>query len=244
MEAAVPIVLALGLIAAICIIFVITSLTIPAIITLIYIPLILILMLAGGTIFLLRYLGITLPFLNPSLQSNWAHQSSLITLIISIGFYIGFIASFLTLCIKRSKVKYIYPVLKIAKTAFWPNFYIFIFPFIFSLLTIVMIVANVALLSISLTRKTHIIHKNTATILIVIEAAMTHGIIVAFSDFFYQSIGIHWYYKKRRYFLKEGQHCDTLFITLQIMARHIGTIVHGFILAYVPDSVNTIIGSI
>ena len=71
-QALIPIVLALAFVAAICVILVITTFTIPAIAAYIYIPLFLILMLFSGVIFLIRYFGSTIPFLDPSIQSKFA----------------------------------------------------------------------------------------------------------------------------------------------------------------------------
>ena len=57
-EAVIPIVLSLGLIAAICIFLVFFSFTLPILITALYIPVLLIFMLTLGVLFTLRYFNI------------------------------------------------------------------------------------------------------------------------------------------------------------------------------------------
>lgn len=71
-EAVIPIILALAFVAAICVILVVTTFTIPAIATYIYIPLFLALMLFAGIIFLIRYFGQTIPFVNADIQNSYA----------------------------------------------------------------------------------------------------------------------------------------------------------------------------
>lgn len=68
----IPIVLALTFVAAICVILVITTFTIPALAAYIYIPLFLVLMLFSGVIFLVRYFGTTIPFVDPTIQNSFA----------------------------------------------------------------------------------------------------------------------------------------------------------------------------
>lgn len=194
----IPIVLALLVVAAICLILVITTFTIPAIATYIYIPLFLILMLFAGVLFLIRFFGQTVPFLSSNIQNSFAQSQSPVTLIIGIAFIVGFLAAIFTIFGKRSKFANIVPVLRIAKAAFWPNCYMFIFSFIFTFVSIGALIANVSLLGICLGRKNNLISPIITSILVVIEALWTHGFLEALSDFFYQSIAIHWYYKTRR----------------------------------------------
>lgn len=190
--------LALGVVAAICIILVLTTFTIPLITTYIYIPLFLILMLFAGVIFLIRFFGQNIPFLSPDIQNNFAKTQSSVTLIIGIAFILGFIAAIVTIFTKRSKFKNILPVLRIAKQAFWPNCYMFIFSFIFTIISIGALMINVTLLGICIVRKDNLINPIITSVLVIIESLWTHGFLEALSDFFYQSIAIHWYYKTRR----------------------------------------------
>lgn len=167
-EALVPIIVALAFVAAICVILVITTFTIPAIATYIYIPLFLALMLFAGIIFLIRYFGTSIPFLNQTLQDNYAHSKSPETLVIGLAFIIGFLAAAFTIFTKRSKFSNIVPVLKIARAAFWPNCYMFIFSFIFTAISIAALVANISLLGICLTRKNNLIHPAITTSLVIL----------------------------------------------------------------------------
>lgn len=228
--------------AAVCVLLVITTFTIPSIATYIYIPLFLILMLFAGVSFLLRYFGQTLPLISVDIQKNFAESNSPVTLVVGIAFIVGFFAAAFTIFTKRSKFSNIVPVLRIARAAFWPNCYMFFFSFFFTILSIGALVANVSLLGICLTRKNNLISPIITCSLIIIEALWTHGFLEALSDFFYQSIAIHWYYKVRRQAEREETCCDNLSLTFKLIFRHIGTIVFGHVLAYIPETVNTMLG--
>lgn len=65
MEAIVPIVVSLALVAAISLLLLVTSLTIPVVAAFVYIPLILLFMLFVGVVFILRYFGISIPYISP-----------------------------------------------------------------------------------------------------------------------------------------------------------------------------------
>jgi hypothetical protein len=241
-QAVVPIVLALAFVAAICLILVVTTFTVPAIATYIYIPLFLILMLFAGVIFLIRFFGQTIPFVSEDNQNNYAQSQSIVTLVTGIAFIVGFLAAIITIFTKRSKFANIVPVLKIARSCFWPNCYMFIFSFLFSIISIAALVANIWLLGIYLTRENTLVPHFVPAILVVIEALWTHGFLEALSDFFFESIAIHWYFKKRREEEREETFCDSLCLTFKMMCRHIGTIAFGHILAYIPETLNTMMG--
>lgn len=176
-ECLIPIIVAMAFVAAICFILAITSFTIPAVAAYIYIPLFLILMLFAGVIFLVRYFGQKIPFVSDSIQNNYATSNSIVTLIIGIAFIIGFVASLVTIFSKRSKLSGILPVLRIAKAAFWPNCYLFIFSILFTILSIGALVINITLLGICLTRKDNLIHPAITTSLVILEALITHGFL-------------------------------------------------------------------
>lgn len=101
---------------------------------------------------MVRYFGQTIPFVSQDNQDNLVKSQSVVTLIIGIAFIIGFLAAIITIFTKRSKFVGIMPVLKISRTVFWENFYIFIFSFIFTAISIAALVANVTLLGFYLTR--------------------------------------------------------------------------------------------
>ena len=184
-HAVIPIVLALAFVAAICVILVITTFTIPAIATYIYIPLFLALMLFSGIIFLIRFFGGTIPFVSADIQNNFAEGHSWATLVIGIAFIVGFLAAIITIFTKRSKFANILPVLNISRAAFWPNCYMFIFSFLFTIISIGALVVNITLLSLCLTKKSNLIHPAITVSLVVIESLWTHGFLEALSDFFY-----------------------------------------------------------
>jgi hypothetical protein len=202
----------------------------------------LLLMLFGGVIFLVRYFGPNIPFVPLEIQENFAETNSIFTLITGIAFIVSFLAAVCTIFSKRSKFSSIMPVLRIARAAFWPNCYMFIFSFVFTVISIGALAANVALLGVVLTRKNSLIHPAVTSSFIIVEFLWTHGLLEALSDFFYESIAIHWYFKRRREIEKEETFCDTLMLTFKMIFRHIGTISFGHVLAYVPETLNTMIG--
>jgi hypothetical protein len=63
----------------------------------------------------------------------------------------------------------------------------------------------------------------------------------ALSDFIFESIGIHWYFNKKKYgedYSRCGYNCSP---TLSLVFKHFGTIVAGAILAYLPESINSLL---
>jgi hypothetical protein len=79
-------------------------------------------------------------------------------------------------------------------------------------------------------------------VIVIIEALWTHGFLEALSDFFFESIAIYWYFKKAREAEGEETCCSSLSLTLGKVCRHIGTIVFGHVLAYIPETLNTMLG--
>ena len=167
-QAVIPIIIALAFVAAICVILVITTFTIPAIATYIYIPLFLVLMLFSGVIFLIRFFGGTIPFVSANIQNSFAEGHSWATLAIGVAFIVGFLAAIITIFTKRSKFANIMPVLRIARSAFWGNCYMFIFSFIFTIISIGALVVNITLLGLCLTKKNNLIHPAITVSLVVI----------------------------------------------------------------------------
>ena len=188
----------MAFVVAVCFLLVITSFIIPALAAFFYIPLFLLLMLFAGVLFMLRYFGIHLPIIRAEMQDEYAAKGDFTTLIIGIAFLIGFLTALFTICTKRSKFKHIVPVLKIAKACFWSNCYIIIFSFIFSIFSVAFLVLNYVLFSLALTKKEPLIDPIITSAIIIVELLMTHGIMEAVSDFFFESIAVHWYFKQRR----------------------------------------------
>ena len=238
----IPILLTLGAVAALCLILAITTFLIPAIVAFIYVPLFLILMLLAGAIFISRYFGEVIPLVDPEIQKDFAAPRHLVTLIIGIIFIVGFIASLITITSKRSKFKQIVPVLRIAKSFFWNNPYIIIFSIIFTILSIVFLLINIILLDLSQASKDEQISRWIPAAIIFIQILWTHGFMEALSDFFFESLAIHWYFRERRIENNEETCCSSLCLTFTMVIRHIGTIVFGHILAYIPETLNTMMG--
>lgn len=131
---------------AISLLLVITSFIIPAISAYIFIPLLLILMLLLGSGFLYRYFGNRLPFVNEDLQSQYAGQHSVISLIVGIAFLAGFVISVIVLTLKQQRIKHIAAILKLAKICFWENVYMFLISIGLSAASIAALYVNLRLL--------------------------------------------------------------------------------------------------
>jgi hypothetical protein len=134
-------------------------------------------MLFAGIIFLIRYFGQTIPFVSQDNQSNYVKSQSVVTLIIGLAFLIGFLAAVITIFTKRSKFANIMPILKISRIVFWNNFYVFIFSFIFTIISIGALVANVIILGFYLTRENRLVSQVVPAILVIIEGLWTHGFL-------------------------------------------------------------------
>jgi hypothetical protein len=174
-------------------------------------------------------------------MENIGQSQSVVTLLTGLAFIAGFLVSVITIWNKRSKFGYILHVLRIAKAAFWPNCYVFFFSIIFTVISISAFIANISLLGIYLTREGNIISPAIPTTFVLIEAIWTHGFLQGLSDFFFESIAIHWYYKRQRRQQKKSICCDTLLLTLKLIYRHIGTIIFGHVIAYIPEILNTLV---
>ena len=134
------------------------------------------------------------------------------------------------------------PVLRIAKRFFWRNPYVLFYSFFFTLLSIVVLAANIILLDLSQATDETKISKWIPAAIVLLEMLWTHGFMEALSDFFFESVAIHWYFRERRIENNEETCCSSLCLTNSMMCRHIGTIVYGHILAYIPETLNTMLG--
>lgn len=239
------IVASLLVVVALCIILVLTTFLIPALVAYLYVPLFLALMLLISIIFLVRYFGQTVPFLDSSIQDQYAQKQSYFTLVAGVLFLLGFLASIITLISKRGKFKNIVPVLQISKACFWDNFYLLFASILFSALSIAALTCNVMLLQVSQVKEAsqHYVDQRILTVLIVVEALWTHGVLEALSDFFFQSVAIHWYFGKRREIDGETHGCCyNLCQTIKLIFIHCGSITFGHIRAYIPETLNTMLG--
>jgi hypothetical protein len=117
------IVLSLACVVALSLVLVITSFILPAISAYIFIPLMLLLMLALGAGFVYRFFGKQLPFVSEELQAEYAATHSVVSLVVGVGFLVGFIVSLCVIFAKQQRIKFIVAALSLAKICFWENIY-------------------------------------------------------------------------------------------------------------------------
>lgn len=117
------IVLSLACVVALSLVLVITSFILPAVSAYIFIPLMLLLMLALGAGFLYRFFGKQLPFVSEDIQAEYAATHSVVSLVVGVGFLVGFIVSLCVICAKQQRIKFIVAALSLAKICFWENIY-------------------------------------------------------------------------------------------------------------------------
>lgn len=87
----------------------------------------------------------------------------------------------------------------------------------------------------------HYIDRRIMALLVIVEAVWTHGMMEALSDFVFQSIAIHWYFNEKKLGKDYGKISNNLCPTLALTVKHIGTIIFGHVLAYIPESINLIL---
>lgn len=68
----------------------------------------------------------------------------------------------------------------------------------------------------------------------------THGYLQALSDFIFESIAIHWYFNEKKYEGGYSRIGKNLCPSLGLSIRHMGSIVFGWVLAYIPESYNVL----
>lgn len=76
--------------------------------------------------------------------------------------------------------------------------------------------------------------------MIVFWILMTHGILISFSDFVFESVTIQWYFNET----KEGNYYNrllNLWRTGKYVLWHFSTIIYGAVLAFIPDSLSTVL---
>lgn len=78
------------------------------------------------------------------------------------------------------------------------------------------------------------------SILILVEMLWTHGYLQSLSDFLFQSIALHWYYNEKRLESGYSKLGNNLWPSLGLCVRHSGSIVFGWVLAYIPESFNVL----
>jgi len=236
------IVLSVACVTAVSFILVIVSFIIPAASAYIVIPLVLLLMLLLGAAFLYSFFGKQLPLVDKNFQETYATAHSLVSLFVGLAFLAGFVVSLVVIVLKQQRIKFIVAVLRLAKTCFWDNCYMIVLSFGLSAVSLAALYGNLRLLEISELQKEgqHYIDKRVFSLLILVEMLLTHGFLQAYADFLFQSIAIHWYFNEKKHAGKYSRIGMNLCPSLGLSVRHMGTIVFGWILAFVPESFNVL----
>ena len=68
----------------------------------------------------------------------------------------------------------------------------------------------------------------------------THGYLQAYSDFLFESIAIHWYFNEKKHGSGYSRIGENLCPSISLSFKHMGSIVFGWILAYIPESFNVL----
>lgn len=194
------------------------------------------LMVTIGAGFLYRYFGNKLPLISDDIQANYPPQT-LSSLVLGIGFILGFLVSILVICIKESRFKSITTILRVAKICFWDNFYILFVAFGLTIISILALLVNLTLLKIGqhTTDDTVVVPRLIYSVIIIVEMLWTHGYLQSYSDFIFESIAVHWYYNEVPN-IEKGYSAigKNLCPSISLSFKHIGTIVFSHILAYIP----------
>lgn len=217
-------------------VLVLISFIIPSVSAYIVIPLILILMLLLGSGFIYRYFGNKLPFVSMDFQETYATSHSLVSLLVGITFLVGFVVSLIVIVLKQQRIKFVVAALSLAKICFWENAYMIVLSFLLSAVSIGMLYMNLRFLEISELQKDgqHYVDKRVFSILILVEMLWTHGYMQSLSDFLFESIALHWYYNEKRLESGYSKLGNNLWPSLGLCVRHSGSIVFGWVLAYIP----------
>jgi hypothetical protein len=236
------IVLSLACVVAVCFVLVLISFVIPSVSAYIVIPLILLLMLLLGAGFIYSFFGQALPFVNEEFQQTYATSHSVISLVVGVAFILGFVVSLVVIVLKQQRIKFVVAALSLAKICFWDNCYMIFLSFGLSALSLAALYCNLRLLEISELQKQgqHYIDKRISSLLILVEMLWTHGFLQAYADFLFQSIAIHWYFNEKKYEGGYSRIGKNLCPSVGLSMRHMGSIVFGWILAYIPESYNVL----
>lgn len=184
-----------------CLIVVVTIYIIPAIAAYLFIPIMLTMMLVLGVGFVYRYFGHNLPFVNRQFLTAYVAAYDTVFLIIGILFLIGFLVALVVVLAKQNRIKFIYAMLKLAKICFWQNVYVFGVSIVLSGISIGMMYINIYVIAMSITSPTgqYVVYDWRLLSVVLIEMLWTHGVMQAYSDFLYQSIGVYWYFNSHKY---------------------------------------------
>ena len=95
---------------------------------------------------------------------------SILTLVIGIAFLAGFVISTIVIIVKRDRFRFILPILNLAKTCFWDNFYMIFISIVLSAVSLVAMYLNVWFLEIAQMQKDgqHLVDKNVFSILVLV----------------------------------------------------------------------------
>lgn len=192
-----------------CLVVVITTYIIPAIAAYLFIPIMLVMMMLLGVGFIYRYFGHHLPFVNQQFQSAYVASYDTVFLIIGILFLIGFVVALIVVLSRQNRIKFIYAMLKLAKICFWQNIFVFAVAIVLSAISIGMMTLNIYIIAMSIKENataTGVIYNWPLILVVLAEMLWTHGVMQAYSDFLYQSIGVFWYFNSYKYRDEEYSH--------------------------------------
>jgi hypothetical protein len=165
-----------------------------------------------------------------------------VSLLVGIAFILGFIISLVVILLKQQRIKFIVASLCLAKICFWENIYMIFISFALSAVSLAAIYVNLKFLEISELQKQgqHYIDKHVFSILILVEMLWTHGYLQSYADFIFESIAIHWYFNEKKEEKGYSKIGKNLCPSISLSIKHMGSIVFGWVLAYIPESFNVL----
>lgn len=78
------------------------------------------------------------------------------------------------------------------------------------------------------------INADLFSIIVLVEMAWTHGYIQALSNFLFEAITVYWYYAEKNFGDNYSRVSKCLLPSLGLTCRHMGTIVYGSVIAWIP----------
>lgn len=129
----------------------------------------------------------------------------------------------------------------ISKACFLDNWWITFVSFLLSMLSLTALNLNISLIwKTQYSEDTFFLSNSLMFVIIICETLLTHGLIEAFSDFIFESVTIYWYFNET----KRGQNYHriiNLFESLRLVFFHFSSIIYGFILAFIPEKLNSLL---
>jgi hypothetical protein len=76
------------------------------------------------------------------------------------------------------------------------------------------------------------------SVFVILECLWTHGVLIALSNFIFESYAVCWYFNERVQG-RDYSRITNIFKTFGLLVWHFGTIAYGAIIAYTPERFNT-----